>query len=109
MSGTGGGRASAPAWIAGSLWVLVLGGFLIHLVPGVGFGSGAHGGPSQYFVLIVFVLFLLSFASVGALVASRLPRNPIGWLLLGAALGATPLPSAWRRSRCTTRGWRSGS
>jgi len=67
--------------------VLVLGGFLIHLVPGVGFGSGAHGGPSQYFVLIVFVLFLLSFASVGALVASRLPRNPIGWLLLGAALG----------------------
>src|SRR6266702_1697561 len=87
MSGTGGGRGSAPTWIAGSLWVLVLGGFLIHLVPGVGFGSGAHGGPSQYFVLIVFVLFLLSFASVGALVASRLPRNPIGWLLLGAALG----------------------
>ncbi len=87
MTATGGHRGSAPTWIASCLWVLVLGGFLIHLVPGFGFASAIRGGPSQYFILIVFALFLLSFASVGALVASRLPRNPIGWMLLGAALG----------------------
>ena len=33
-----------------------------------------------------FLLFGLSFAGVGVVVARREPRNPIGWLLLGASL-----------------------
>jgi hypothetical protein len=33
-----------------------------------------------------FLVFALAFASVGVVVARREPRNPIGWLLLGASL-----------------------
>jgi hypothetical protein len=35
---------------------------------------------------IAYTVFVLAFATVGALVAARRPRNPIGWLLLGAGL-----------------------
>jgi hypothetical protein len=35
------------------------------------------------------LLALLSAATVGALVASRRPRHPVGWLLLGCALSLT--------------------
>jgi 3',5'-cyclic AMP phosphodiesterase CpdA len=39
----------------------------------------------------VFVVVFLTFPTFGALVASRRPRNPIGWILLGAgvAFGVT--------------------
>src|ERR687884_2265910 len=33
-----------------------------------------------------FPLSILAFAAVGALVATRRPRNPIGWLCCGIAL-----------------------
>jgi hypothetical protein len=36
-------------------------------------------------VLVAFVMFVLAFSTVGALVASKLPRNPIGWIMCGAA------------------------
>ena len=36
----------------------------------------------------VFAAFFLSFATVGALIAARQPRNPIGWLFLGGGLAA---------------------
>jgi signal transduction histidine kinase len=75
------------AWVARLAWGLVLAGLLIVSVPGLGLGAGFDiGGPSGLFVTVAFVLFVLSFATVGALVASRLPGNPIGWLLLGSAL-----------------------
>ncbi len=38
---------------------------------------------------IAYTVFVLAFATVGALVASRRPRNPIGWLLLLAGLAYT--------------------
>ena len=38
-------------------------------------------------VLAAFMVFLLGFALVGRLVATRRPRNPIGWLMCIAALG----------------------
>ncbi len=37
-------------------------------------------------VVIAYTVFVLAFATVGALVASRRPRNPLGWILLGAGL-----------------------
>jgi hypothetical protein len=37
----------------------------------------------------LFLLFGVAFASVGLVVARREPRNPIGWLLLGASIAMT--------------------
>ncbi len=37
----------------------------------------------------LYLLFALAFAGVGVVVARREPRNPIGWLLLGASLTMT--------------------
>src|SRR5215216_2498711 len=46
--------------------------------------SGAQGlGP----VVVPVVLATVSAAAVGALLASRRPRHPVGWLLLGIGLG----------------------
>jgi hypothetical protein len=45
--------------------------------------SALDDGPALF---VSYALFVLSFAVVGALVASRRPRNAIGWLLLLAGL-----------------------
>jgi hypothetical protein len=43
-------------------------------------------GPS---VAGFYLVFGIVFAAVGIVVARRQPRNPIGWLLLGASLAMT--------------------
>jgi hypothetical protein len=48
-------------------------------------------------VLVTYAAFLLAFSTVGALIASRRTRNPIGWILLGSAMsyavgGLTEVP-----------------
>jgi hypothetical protein len=107
----------------------VLAALLIHFIPGQGYRSAtSEGGLSQLFVTAAVIAFLLAFATVGALVASRVPGNPVGWLLLGSALAytlataATGLPAprasapAWYTAdadlagqRCTRRAWRWAS
>ncbi|MGH3088139.1 MAG: hypothetical protein ACRDSJ_12565, partial [Rubrobacteraceae bacterium] len=86
-----GRSASRLAW---SLWVfsatcVVAGGalrFLNSSTPTVG------NRNSLVFDAGFFLLFV-SFATVGALVASRRPRNPIGWIFCVMGL-STPLAAA---------------
>jgi signal transduction histidine kinase len=83
-------RRRWPAWAARCLWGLVVAVVLFHLIPGQGYRTAtSEGGLSQLFVTATVMVFLLAFATVGALVASRVPGNPIGWLLLGSALAYT--------------------
>ena len=70
-------------WLAWSLWGFVL---VLMVATGVlgGLAGQISGGTIATFV-IAGVVFL-AFTSVGAIVASRRPENPIGWLFL-----ATPI------------------
>ncbi len=78
-------RRSA-SWLAWSLWALSLTSAVVSAV----FRSLNPGAPKAVFQEplvfdIWFLLVSLSFATVGALVASRQPRNAIGWIF--CALG----------------------
>jgi len=48
--------------------------------------TSSGSGPSG---VGLFLAFAVVFAAVGVVVARREPRNPIGWLLLGASLAMT--------------------
>jgi hypothetical protein len=69
--------AARLAWL---LWAVVVPLTIAVAVAGV-VGAGELDA-----VLVAFVTFVLAFSTVGALVASRLPHNPIGWIMSGAAL-----------------------
>jgi hypothetical protein len=74
------------AWLAWSLFALVLLILALGLIlwsPDAGF-------------FLTFALIAAPFAVVGVLVASRRPRNPIGWLFLAFAVVATFVASADR-------------
>jgi hypothetical protein len=78
-------------WLPWAIWLLAMGLF------GAASGSALGDGPALF---LSYVLFMLAFATVGALVASRRPRNAIGWLLLLAALsyGLGGLSETFRES-----------
>ncbi len=76
-----------PAWLAWALWALAIVGLVVtvwldQLL--------RQTGRPELVVLIPTaippVLGAVSTATVGALVASRRPRHPVGWLLLGFGL-----------------------
>jgi signal transduction histidine kinase len=42
--------------------------------------------PGEVAVVVLFPIFLIGFASVGALIAAKQPSNPIGWIFLAVAM-----------------------
>jgi hypothetical protein len=76
--------------LAATLWSLTL----ATVLGLVGFAL-LSGGP--VFGVVSGIVFKLSFATVGALVAARQPRNPIGWILSGMGLvfGMAQIGNAW--------------
>jgi len=69
-------------WLAWGLWLAVVGAFLGVVVT----GAAAEDGEGS---AIAYTVFVCVFATVGALVASRRPRNPIGWILLAGGVAYT--------------------
>jgi signal transduction histidine kinase len=67
-------------WLAWTLFVL----FLLLAVAGsyLQYANRTPGEEREYYFLVVFILF----AAFGAFIASRVPRNPIGWLYLTVAV-----------------------
>jgi signal transduction histidine kinase len=63
------------AWLAGCL---VAAGLLLSIFAFVASNGGTNLPPHEFFNPLI----TLTFSSVGALVASRHPRNPIGWILI---------------------------
>lgn len=80
------GRLASPATAAvlgGLSLLLLLAAIPLEVIsPGILSVSGASDPLSD----ATGVALVLSFAAVGVVVARREPRNPIGWLLLSAAL-----------------------
>lgn len=71
--------AAKVAWVAGSAVVALS-------VAAMAFAFAypiSEGTTMDVVNLITAILIFASFPTVGALVASRRPRNPIGWLLMG--------------------------
>jgi hypothetical protein len=71
----------AAVWLAWSLWAITL----AMTVPTLLFES-VNVGADPLAINLLGALVPLAYATVGALIASRRPRNPIGWLLAGATL-----------------------
>ena len=72
------GRRLAPAWLAIPIGVLVT----VLTIAGLVAIALAHQSEGQ----LIRLLNVLFAAPLGALVASRRPGNPFGWLMLGAGL-----------------------
>ena len=76
--------ARAAAWLAWSLWALCVGLFALTLVLLVLTPPIRNTWPEALIVLLRVIA--LTFPTVGALIASRRPKNPIGWILCGTGL-----------------------
>jgi hypothetical protein len=73
-------------WLAWGVWLLTLAllgiGLAIQEIVGYATATQQEGWVAQVALLLAF----LSFATVGALVASRQPRNAVGWIFSGVGL-----------------------
>jgi hypothetical protein len=85
-----GGDRRWPAVLAWALWALAMLGIAAvlwfdHLLRQAGRGDLVQLNASA----LPWLLALVSAPTVGAVLAARRPRHPVGWLLLGFALALT--------------------
>lgn len=81
-------------WLAAGLWVLTLGIAVVIVALHAAGWPGAQDTDSSGGISLFLALF--AFATMGALVAARVPRNAVGWIFLaiplfGAMAGITEL------------------
>jgi hypothetical protein len=72
-------------WVAAGIWAVILGiaAFIVVLKTAGWQGAGNTNDTTG----VALFLALLAFATMGALVAARVPRNAIGWIFLAIPLG----------------------
>jgi hypothetical protein len=73
--------ARAAPWLAWSIWAVTL----ILNAPDLYF-LRMNPGADSLATNLIGVLVFMAYVTVGALIASRRPRNAVGWLLLSAGL-----------------------
>src|SRR5215213_4736116 len=85
--GIGGMSGRAAAWLAWSLVVLSV----VLLVGGLSFALMTRSSVPErpYYGLVTLSVLALAFSVVGAIIASRQPRNAIGWIFgsVGVTIG----------------------
>jgi len=96
--GGGGINYRTASWLAWGVWVLTvvelpLSAALLVVIPT---SSGITDLPDAVSAA-VFAALILTFSTVGVLIATRQPQNLVGWIMLvaGFALGATVLTSTY--------------
>ena len=75
-------KARTASRLAWSLWGFVV----VTLIGGLVMGFLRDASAQEWVFVVLFPAFLLASATVGALIASRQPRNAIGWILLATAM-----------------------
>ena len=82
-------RGHVAAWLAWPLWAVCLVLALLNLVLNIVEPASLDPLLPRPFpppVAVQFALTLMAFPTVGALIASRHPSNPIGWLICGVGV-----------------------
>jgi signal transduction histidine kinase len=74
----------AARWLAWGTWTLVLA--LLVFIFVLGALNGGRLTAEEFFLVPLVLVATMTSGTVGGLVASRQPRNPLGWLFLGLSL-----------------------
>src|ERR687898_1348131 len=79
----------AAAWVAWSGWLLSMVALALSLLLTLFLpaSSGITDVVANYFFAVVLAAMVLSFSTVGALIATRQSHNPIGWIMIVAGFG----------------------
>ncbi|HEX6710602.1 MAG TPA: hypothetical protein VF068_09725 [Rubrobacter sp.] len=88
--GVGGTSSRAASWLAWSLAALsvalLLGGVALSLAASFTVPDRPLGGETDDSSVVTNLITLLPFSVLGAIIASRHPRNTIGWLFCGVGV-----------------------